>query len=83
MKDNRTFQEKIEETVEYIVRTKGLSDPKELIEIVSKTYGDELDKFVPDSRGRNTLSSWEEVVRETCGEIYVASCEDSFWRDRD
>ena len=83
MKDDRTLQEKIEETVEYLMRTKGFSDPKELIEIVSETYGNELDEFVPDSRCRNTVASWEEVVRETESEIYCASRQDALDRFRD
>ena len=82
MKDDRTLQEKIEDTVEYIMRTEGVYDPKELIIKVGQTYGQELDAFVPDSRGRDTVNSWQEAVREMQGIIYCDEMEEHSWEMR-
>lgn len=83
MKDDRTFQEVIEDFVETKMKQTEYWDPNALIDLATKTYGEVLlSKFVPDKRGRNTLSSWQEVIRETHGIIYCDAREEQDWEMR-
>ena len=83
MKDDRTFQEVIEDFVETKMLQRGNRDPNVLIDLATKTYGEILlSKFEPDDRGRNTLSSWQEVIRETYSIIYCDEREELDWEMR-
>ena len=80
-KDDRTFQEVLDEFVEISLEKKENRDIHILLDLVAKTYGKVLlSKFVSDD---NSTTNWQQYVRDLEGEIYVAHCEDTMDRFRD